>query len=42
MPGPLRGSADGAGETEVADYEADPGVGPAHQAGVNSAEDEPK
>lgn len=27
--------------TEVADYDADPGVGPAHQAGVRRAEDKP-
>jgi hypothetical protein len=33
---------DGADGTEVAEYEPDPGVGPAHQAGVNKAEDEPE
>jgi hypothetical protein len=30
-----------ASETEKADYPADPGVGPAHQPGVRTAEDEP-
>jgi hypothetical protein len=28
--------------TEAAGYRPDPGVGPAHQAGVNKAEDEPE
>jgi hypothetical protein len=28
--------------TEVAEHQPDPGVGPAHQAGVNKAEDEPE
>jgi hypothetical protein len=34
--------ADGADDTEVADYAPDPGVGPAHQAGVRRGEDVPE
>jgi hypothetical protein len=34
--------ADGEDETEVAGYEADPGVGPARQAGVRRGEDTPE
>lgn len=34
--------ADGADETEVAGYDPDPGVGPAHQGGVRRGEDTPE
>jgi hypothetical protein len=39
--GRVASPADGDDETEVADYEADRGVGPAHQAGVRPGEDKP-
>jgi hypothetical protein len=42
-PGGRTGSpAGGDDRTEVADYDPDPGVGPAHQEGVRRAEDEPE
>ncbi|MEN3357728.1 MAG: hypothetical protein V7637_1710 [Mycobacteriales bacterium] len=39
--GRVASPADGDDETEVAGYEPDPGVGPAHQAGVRKGENQP-
>jgi hypothetical protein len=39
--GPVASPADGDADTEVAGYQPDPGVGPAHQGGVRRGEDKP-